>query len=406
MGKVSRNAIYLTVEKGAHLSGGLLIMVAVARLMGTEGLAVYGFVISLTAFFVPILDLGLSNRIIGTVAARGEKAEETVSDAIGFKLGLAPVVLALTLGGAWACGKTSAALVAVGLICGSTVAMSVGDSVNAIFKGLQRSAYSALLVGGLNLLLFLTCLGAIRLGWGLVGIAVCYLICRLGYLYSGLALIARVARDLRPRLRADPVRANLVTSGLRFTPAVYFLGNLLHVNFLTTDLALGKADSGPFFIAYRLAAALLILASGSLEAIYSGLAARFEVPADIKPVLARAVLSLLGIGLGVVAVVHVAARPVTLWVFGDAFESSVEIIRLVAWTLPPFLLCGLAHAVLLVMRQEGLGAILLVSLLAGGALLGGVANGSWGPLGTAVTPSAITGLFAVILWVSIWPKLR
>ena len=52
MGRVSTNSIYLTIEKGAHLLGGLFIMVVVARVMGAEGLAAYGFVISLTGIFL------------------------------------------------------------------------------------------------------------------------------------------------------------------------------------------------------------------------------------------------------------------------------------------------------------------------------------------------------------------
>lgn len=406
MGRVSTNSIYLTIEKGAHLLGGLFIMVVVARVMGAEGLAAYGFVISLTAFFAPILDLGLTNRVIRTVASGGLEAAEAVSDAIGFKLRLAPVVLVLVVGGAWIWGKSLATLIAVGLVGGSTVAMALGDSVNAIFKGLQRAAYSALLVGGLNLLLILTCLGAIYIGWGLSGIGVCYLVCRVGYFYSGLALVSSVSRGLCPSLRVDPIRASVVKTGVQFLPSAYFLGNLLHINFLTTDFADGEANSGPFFIAYRFAAALFILASGSLEAIFSGITARIAAASDIKPFLIRAFLSLFGIGFAIVAIVYVAVRPVTLWIFGGEYESAIVVIRLVVWTLPPFLLCGLAHSVLLAMKREGRGALVLTSLVCTGALLGAGMSPSWGALGTALAPSVTASLFAVILWGLVWKELR
>ena len=48
-----RNAIYLTIEKAVHVLGGLLGMVMVARALGGDTLADYGFAISLTAFFIP-----------------------------------------------------------------------------------------------------------------------------------------------------------------------------------------------------------------------------------------------------------------------------------------------------------------------------------------------------------------
>ena len=58
MGRMSLNSAYLTVEKSAHLLGGMLLMVGVARLMGASALANYTFAISLTAFFVPIMFSG------------------------------------------------------------------------------------------------------------------------------------------------------------------------------------------------------------------------------------------------------------------------------------------------------------------------------------------------------------
>ena len=69
----TRNALLLTAEKASHLVGALIAMVLVARRLGPEILADYGFVISVTAFFVPLIDVGLNTRVIKAAAAKTER---------------------------------------------------------------------------------------------------------------------------------------------------------------------------------------------------------------------------------------------------------------------------------------------------------------------------------------------
>ena len=405
MGQLSLHSIALTAEKGAHLTGAMLLMVGVARLLGTEGLDDYAYVISLTALFVPVLDIGLNNRVIKAVASGGPEAQAAAVDAVGFKLALAPAVLVVMGAVTWALDMPAEIFIAVLLVGGSTVAMSLGDAVNAIFKGLQRPAWSVLLVGGLNGLLFGTGVGAMAAGLGLVGVGACYLLCRGGYLGAGLLLVGRVAPGLRPSVR-PVVKKDLVLLGLRHLPAVYFFGNLLNLTYIATYLAVGDTESGQFAIGYRVVSALVVLATANLEAILPVLTHRFQKASDLRETLLRTFWALLGVTLLGVGIVQVAARPVTVWVFGAEFAPSSEAFRLLAWTVPPFALCGLAHAALLAMNREGRGMLTLLALLTAGTGLGIVAVRMWGAAQATLAP-AITGcLFAGILWGMVWWEVR
>ena len=82
MARVSENSIFITVEKGAHLLGGMLLLVGVARLLGESGLADYVFVVGLTAFFVPLLDAGSNNRVIKASASRLTAGRTACSEAL------------------------------------------------------------------------------------------------------------------------------------------------------------------------------------------------------------------------------------------------------------------------------------------------------------------------------------
>ena len=133
-----QNSAYLTVEKGAHLMGGLLLMVGVARVLGEEVLGQYAFVISWTTLFVPFLDIGFNNRIIKQVAIGGVVGKQAVDDAVGFKLFVGPIALVAMVAGPWLMGKSNQIMIASLLVGASTLAMSLGDALSSVFKGLQR----------------------------------------------------------------------------------------------------------------------------------------------------------------------------------------------------------------------------------------------------------------------------
>ena len=405
MARVSVNSVYLTGEKGAHLLGAMLLMVGVARLLGKTGLEDYGFAITLTASFVPVLDVGLNNRVIKAVSARGVQAKRAVVDAVGLKFALALPVVAVMGLGALIVGRPWGMVAVVLLVGASTVAMSLGDAVSSVFKGLQRPVYSVTLVAGLNVLLLGSGVAAMGLGLGLVGIGACYLLSRGLYCSAGMMVLDRVEPSLRPPLRAE-VHKGLFAQGLLHLPAPYYLGNLLNIAYLTTYLCLDEGESAPFFIGYRLAAALFVLASASQEAVLPALTQRFLGMSGLVQTLSRTFWVLLGITLAAVLIVQVAARPVTVWAFGSEYLPAVAAIRLLAWTAPPLVLCGLAHTALLAMNRQKIASLAMVCTLLGGAVaailavrIGGAVEG-----GVALTLCGLVS--ACVLWTTVWRTAR
>ena len=271
MARVTVNSVFLTAEKGAHLLGGMLLLVGVARFLGEGGLADYVFVIGLTAFFVPLLDSGLNNRIIKAAASSPAEGRTLCSEAISFKLALALPALAVMVAAAWAFGTGRDVTLAALLVGVSTVLMSMGDGLNAVFKGLQRSGYCAVLMIGLNVVLLASGIGGMIAGWDIVGVGTCYLVCRAGYLAAGFVFIRRVAGEFGSIPRPGINRRRIV-EGLKHLPAVYFLVNLLNLNYLTAYYQTGGgAEAGYLAVGYRLAAALLILIGASFEAVLPAL---------------------------------------------------------------------------------------------------------------------------------------
>jgi O-antigen/teichoic acid export membrane protein len=386
---LQRNVVYLTIEKAVHTLGGLLSMVLVARYLGATSLADYGFAISLTAFFVPVLDLGMNNRLIKSVAG-GELISAAVDGALSYKLSVMPLVLILMIGGGWFWGGVDVTLLVL-LIGLSTVGMSVGDSANSVFKGLHQSHLSCMLVGTLNVVLVTSLIVCLETGRGLMAVGWCYAIARTIYAAGAFLLLRRTRPEvlLRPRPALD--RAAIL-SGVLHLPGIYYLGNLLYLTYLIT-YALSPLDAGAYYVGYRAAAAVYILVSAGFEAVLASAVSKEHRPTGLGMwFVIYSVIALLLLFL---------AAPLAVPVFGESFASSVRPIRVLASCIPPFALCGLAHTLLLAARSERFAAATMFALLLGGFALAVGVEVFTDSETTALMP-AVTSTFAmIVLWIGL-----
>ena len=388
MARLANQAVFLTIEKVAHLGAGLVLLVVIARVLGKVVLGDYAFVIATTALFVPFLDAGLNNHAIKQVSQNQDW--KSVSEAIWFRVQIGPWILGLMVGIAWMSDKPAHLIWAVILLGISTLAMSVGDAVNAGFKGWFRAQYSGILVGVTNILLVVASIWAITKGWDVVGVAMAYMLCRLGYGAASFRLLIQKVSEINFWQRAN-IQREVIFASIGFMPAVFFVGCLLHLNFLTADWLGNGVDSGFYAIGYRMASALFVLGGASLESVLAFFSTRST--ADYQ--LWRRGWIILG-GVGVV-LVQWGSGPVTIWVFGEAFLPAVKCVKLLGWTLPPFLLLGFFHTILLARGQARKAFCFMLIFVAVGTVLGIAGFVFVGAEGTAFSPTITGWLFAGIL---------
>jgi O-antigen/teichoic acid export membrane protein len=403
--RLARNSIFLTVEKGAHLLGGMLLVVLVARILGRGVLAEYAYVIGLTAFFVPILDAGLNNRIIRSVARGGHGATEASREAVSYRITVAVPVLVLMVGCALISSETRTLVLAVFLIGGSTILMGLGDSFNSVIKGLQRAEISATLILGLNVILVVSSAWTMFAGMGLTAIGLCYFLSRGVYLVAGAGAVQIVAREHKVILRPG-IRKDAVVDGIFHLPAVYFLGNLLHVNYITTYLAGDSLQADFYAVGYRVAAALFILTGASMEAVLPALTQRLRESRDLNETVKKLFWSHMLISVCLVVLVQGVAQPMIALILGDDFGMAEGPIRLLVLCVPVFTLCALAHTVLLACGQQKIATSCMVGLLGVGSLLGMGAEFIWGSNGTALASTLTACIFGIVLWELVRRHLR
>jgi len=391
---MTRNSIYLTLEKASHIGFGMVLVVAVARILGPEGLGGYAFVIGLSSLFVPLMDLGLNNRTILRVAEGGTAAVQAMTEAVGFKILVAPPALVVMGLAGWALGKSPQVLAALLLVGASAVFMGLGDAFNAVFKGMRRPVYGMWLVAGLNLILCASGIWTMAAGKGLMGLAVCFFLSRAVYLAAAALLLRKVGGALRPQLLGGFRGGGwgFLVDGLKYLPAVFFCGHLLNLNFLTLYAALPESQAGQYAVGYRVAIALLVLLSASTEAVLPELAVREKKMDALRWTARIAIVSTV-----VACALHVLAEPSALALFGSAYEASIPSVRWLGWTIPGLAACALLHSMLLAAGRAREAVWTMSGLLIAGSLSGACALALWGTFGLAVVPALVGPVFALFM---------
>jgi O-antigen/teichoic acid export membrane protein len=384
---LKRNVTCLTIEKAVHTLGGMACMVLVAQYLGIDALADYGFAISLTAFFIPILDFGMNNRIIKAVAG-GEGVSKAVEDVVAYKLTVAPLSLVLMVAVALGWGRGGQLAFLVLLVGVSTVSMSLGDGASSVFKGLQKSHISCWMIVVLNLVLVLGVAVSVVLGWGLAGVGWFYAISRLVYAGGAFYLLKRKVHGSRFRVRLGLNRATMV-EGLFHLPGIYYIGNLLSLTYLVT-YALSPAEAGLYYVGYRATAAAYVMVSAAFEAVLASAVSDGQRPSGLA-------IWFVIYSLAAMLLLFVTA-PLTPIIFGESFGGSIRPIRLLVSAVPPFALCGLAHTLLMAARRERLGTWVMLAFVVGGLGLALIGQVTYGTHVTALTPAFSALVAMVVLW--------
>lgn len=391
MGRLTQQALFLTLEKASHLAGGMLLLIAVARLMGGEALGDYAYVIAVTSIFVPLLDAGLNTRVI-RAAALGD-ADGTLGEAVGYKVRLGVLAVLVMCVVAVLSGKSGTVHLAVFLVGISTWATSLGDVFNGVLKGKTRAQYSALLVGGTYFFLVFLGVSAMVFGAGLLGIAGAYVVCRVGFLVGACHLVKRDG----VALREEGVEWQRVWAGLRFLPSVFFIGVLLNINYITADMMGRGADSGMYAIGYRVGAALFVLGGASMEGVLPALSRLEKQGSAFRRLFLTCLVGVLGVGIFGVVLVHLLANWAVVWIFGVAYVGAVGAVETLSWILPGMLVCAVCHTALLALGREREGFLWMAILLVVGAIGGVFGFMLDGASGTAWTPVAMGGAFGMVL---------
>ncbi len=345
-----RNLFFSTVSAGSAALL-LLLSVLITNVLGQAVWGQFSLVLSLALIGEALMDFGIHQVTIRSIARERPRASELFRNSIGLKA-LPGAVMFVVLSGVafWLRPEADVRLAAV-LMLASAVLRSYMLTVRGVLQGLEHFADDSVVVVADRLLVLAFGAVSLWLGTGLVGLATAFLAARCVAVVSALVVVHRhvggpvpafntaVWRDLQQR--AMPLGAFLIV-----------LNVYAYIDTIILAALAGDTETGLYNSAYKTYEGLTYATAILSAVITPRLSNLWSVDRSAHLVLVRR--SLLG-SLALAAVLAVAAwylGPLVLRIFGEQAVSASGALRILALGLPFVFAIWILHAVAISVFEE------------------------------------------------------
>jgi O-antigen/teichoic acid export membrane protein len=330
---LSGHFFYATLS--ASSTGLLLILsIVAARMLGTAEWGRFSFALALATIFETLMDFGLHQVAIRSIARDPSDASSLFQNALGLKLALAIGMMASLLVAATLLQTDPTIRLVSGLLGLSMILRSYLLAVRSLLQGLELFAADSIVIVIDRALLLLASVATLVLGHGIRGLAVAFVASRV--LSFGLA--ARLARRRLGTFRLRFDRQIWVDLQLQALPIGSFLAVWNVYSYIDTvllSMLRGPAETGVYSAAYKIYEGLAYVPAVLASVLTPRLASYHTTDAASYRRLARQ-----GLGGGLLLATLIAvplfilARPLVLWLFGQTYATAADALRILVVGLP------------------------------------------------------------------------
>jgi O-antigen/teichoic acid export membrane protein len=341
--RVARNSLAPIIlnlfNRGIDFAFALVML----RVLGPEGSGIYTYVVVIFGWFDILTNFGLNLYLIREAARDRARAALLLANSLALRLGLVGAGVPLLLAFVWARQSliadplsaealTALALLYIGLIPGT-----INTGLAALFYGFERIEVPSAVAALTTITAAVMRLGALLLGFGVVGLAAVSIAANLITL-AALAWNARpllAARRRGARVRLDVMRRMLTES------APLMLNHLLATIFFQIDIVLieafhGERMVGQYGVAYKWLLALNIIPSFFTQAMLPVMSRQAgENRAGFRRAYLLSVKLLLALAIPTAVIFTFTAEALTAVLGGAAFlPDGATATQLMIWSIP------------------------------------------------------------------------
>lgn len=326
----ARSTAFALAATALDKGGGVLVLLLVARLLGTVDFGRFAALMSLLAFVQIAAELGQEPVLVRKLAQHRGAAglDALVQGALAMRLALALVAGAVLVAGAPfvlpSLTRVPLALAACGVVC------SFGIALRAVFRATQR--LEALCVtASVRILTFATVL-VVGTRFGL-GFAAAVGGWALGQLAASVTAAVLLRSRVRVRLRwQKEIAADLARSGWALALNAFLLTVTLRVGHLIVLRIEGPSAVGYLAAGSQLAEAFALLPEAVMLALLPILASyEVDAPEAQRRLSTLAVRWFVLLALPVIIVVSILAPTLLGALYGPAFAAGAPALRILAW---------------------------------------------------------------------------
>lgn len=399
--RLRSNAAWLLLGRIGTQALLVLFTIVIARRLGEVGLGEYAFVASAVVVANVVTTFGTDMLLVREIAAR--RGRLRAGAALAIQLALSVAFIALVFALAPALPNQSADVIrALKIYVLALLPLAAFTVCTSALRGLGLMGTYTLLNLAVSSVQVAVALLFVQPGTSIVSLALLLLGTQLVAAALGVALCgARIPdlwsgwrrRDIAALARASAPIALLAALGMLYQRSTFYLLSTLAGAGATGLYAAGQRAVEASKIAH-------LAGFGALYQAFAQMEADASPPLRVREPLARPLWVLLVIAVLAAATLTLLAAPIVTVLYGPAFASSVEALRVLAWVLVPYTFTGSLSLALVAARREAPVARALAASLVALVLLDLWLIPSIGLLGACWAALAAETLQAIMLLVA------
>jgi len=375
-----------------------LLMVFLARGLGSEGFGKFAFANSFCLLLLPLSDLGIMHLMTREVARHRETGDSYVGNLLSLKLVLSVLAFLIIGISAQVVRLSEDTILVVYLIGGTVILRSIGDFYGAVFQAYERMHYLALIEFLPKVVLLGSCLYLIFFDYGLIAVGVAYV--GSGLLYLAMSMGMVYSNILTPRFSASPAfwKDNIIEA---FPFAAVTAISLIYYNIDIVMLGRikGEVQAGWYGASYHLYYSLTTVTGAFLAAAFPAMARLYVESVDVlTKAYHKAFRTVMGVAIPVFLGGMVFSDQIIETILGPQYAPSAKTLRIFSFIVIFSYMNGLAGYLLTAVNQQKMILKIMVITTLMNIALNLILIPKYGDVGAAyATAVSEIGFYAIFL---------
>jgi len=395
MSPLIKNTFYSTITNALQSLANVLVVVLLARPLGTAEFGRLMLAISFTAIFAIIVEYGFRWYATKEVSQRPETARRVAGEIFNAQLLLALAATLLAFTAALLLGYPPRTLAIVGIVWVSTVLMAFTQVTRAVFRGLDMFPSDT----ALNLVLFAAIALALVPPLLFLPTAIAFATAILGartvYFAAGQSLFKKKVGPMDFHFSA-PRGGRLLTGTIAYGTQIMISRLMLEWNTIVLHQYRGNVGVGLYQAAFRFVLGTMMVGDILLQAFFP-LIAQLATSDRRRFIKTTTVMNryLLSAGAYLTGAFFVFAPELVHLIFGASYTPAVPVLRILAFAVMATFLSSAPAIALIALGKQGARARASVLVLVFNAICAFILIPAYGAQGAAVSMVATFMLLAL-----------
>jgi len=355
-GRIIGNTFWLLLQRAGGRILTFLLMIYLARRLGSLGFGKLSFAISFTSLFLILSDLGITTLTVREVARNKEKSPDYVGNTAILKFFLSIFTFLVIFISVSLINVPFDTRFLIYLIGACVIFETMGGFFGAVFQAYEKMKYTTICEFVEKVFLLSLAFVLLRLGYGLISVGILYLLS--GVLFCLLNIGFVYQKFLKPRYRIDSqfwsksLKQALPLAIVALISMIYY-----HIDIVMLGKMKGEEVAGWYGVSYHLFFALSMISGAFLSAVFPVMSRFFKESREmLKKAFHKSFKVLVGAGIPASVGTFLLSEKIILFLFGPQYQHSIAALKILSFIIVFSYLNSLASYFLTSVNRQALTA--------------------------------------------------